>query len=584
MKQQIEKLLAQAVASLPDVADHPELQSLRPELERARDTRHGDYASNIAMQLARPLRRKPRDIATDIVGELGTSDLLSGVEIAGPGFINFRLSATAYNSELLAVLAAGERYGHGDTGKGHRLIVEFVSANPTGPLHVGHGRHAAYGASVANLLSAAGYDVHREYYVNDAGRQMDILAVSLWLRMYELEGARLHFPGGGYQGEYVRDIAAAALGNGARHLLPDAADLLDGLPPDNPAGADVYLDALIARARERLGDDGFDRLLRIAADAILADIRADLAEFGVVFDEWFSERSLMDSGALERALERVQTSGHTYSKDGAIWFRATEFGDEKDRVVIRENGRSTYFASDIAYHLQKRERGFGTLVDILGADHHGYVARVRAGLQAVGESPDCLEVDLVQFVVLYRGKEKVQMSTRSGEFETLRKLREEVGDDAARLFFVSRSNDQHLDFDLELAKSRSNENPVYYIQYAHARICSVLRELEERGLQWQQERGSRNLERLSETHETELRQVLCRYPEILALAARQRAPQHVVHYLRELAQALHTYYNAHRFIVDDDDLRDARLLLILATRQVLRNGLAMIGVSAPASM
>ncbi len=584
MKQQLETLLTNALAQLPGAADAAAAAAIRVEIERTRDPQHGDFSSNVAMQLARTLRQKPRDIATALVAGLAPSDLVTEVNIAGPGFINFRLSSAAFGAELFRIVDRGEAYGHSDMGQGEKVLVEFVSANPTGPLHVGHGRHAAYGASVSNLLAATGHQVHREYYVNDAGRQMDILALSLWLRMYELRGENIPFPSGAYRGDYVLEIAKRALANIDEALLPVQAGLFDDLPADEQDTADARLDELIARARQNLGEAGFQRVLNIAAEAIVEDIRDDLAEFGVIYDEWFSERSLMDSGAIDRALKRVKNSGHTYLKDGATWFKATAFDDEKDRVVIRENGRTTYFASDIAYHLQKRERGFARLIDILGSDHHGYVARVRAGLSAMDEPAECLEVKLMQFVVLYRGKEKVQMSTRSGEFVTLRKLREEVGNDAARLFFVSRSNDQHLDFDLELAKSRSNENPVYYIQYAHARICSVLRELKERELTWDRELAVTALDQLTQTQEQNLIQVLCRYPEIIALSARQRAPQHLVHYLREVAQHLHTYYNAHRFIVDDEKLRSARLLLILATRQVLRNGLSMVGVSAPDSM
>lgn len=582
VKHEIEKLLASALADLGDLGGH----SPRVEVERARDSQHGDYASNLAMQLAKPLRRKPRDIADDIVARLPATNLLAGVEIAGPGFINFRLSPEAFHAELARIGDAGEAYGCSEVGGGERVLVEFVSANPTGPLHVGHGRHAAYGACVANLLSATGHRVHREYYVNDAGRQMEILALSLWLRMQAAAGNELPFPAGGYRGAYLVEIANVAL----------EAALLDGLlalpgdwgadaPADAPEGdADKHLDALITALKTHLGSDGFSAVLKIGLDAILDDIRDDLAEFGVEYDQWYSERGLVDSGAVETALTRVNDSGHTYSQDGATWFRATDFGDEKDRVVVRDNGSTTYFASDIAYHLDKRARGFERLIDILGADHHGYVARVRAGLQATGEPPESLEVDLVQFVVLYRGEEKVQMSTRSGEFITLRELRDEVGDDAARLFFVSRSNEQHLDFDLELAKSRTNENPVYYIQYAHARICSVMREMETRSIEWDEARGKASLQRLTEPHEQKLMQALVRYPEMVELAARQRGPQHIVHFLRELANDLHAYYNAHRFIVDDEALRDARMLLVLATRQVLRNGLGLLGVSAPASM
>lgn len=582
VKHEIEKLLAAAAAELPGL----EGQMPRLEVERARDAKHGDYASNLAMQLAKPLRRKPRDIADEIVARLPNTGLLAGVDIAGPGFINFRLSPQAFHQELAQIIDRGEAYGSSQLGAGERVLVEFVSANPTGPLHVGHGRHAAYGACVANLLAATGHQVHREYYVNDAGRQMDILALSLWLRMQELAGVTLPFPSAGYRGAYLVEIAGDALVDAqSQKLLPFVDHWAADAPPDAPDGdADLHLDALIAALRELLGPEGFAAVLQIGLRAILGDIRDDLAEFGVAYDEWYSERSLVDGGAVDRALSRVNDSGHTYELDGATWFRATALGDEKDRVVVRENGSTTYFASDIAYHLDKRARGFDRLVDILGADHHGYVARVRAGLEATGEPPESLEVDLVQFVVLYRGDEKVQMSTRSGEFITLRELRDEVGDDAARLFFVSRSNEQHLDFDLELAKSRTNENPVFYIQYAHARICSVMREMETRGVDWDDSRGKVSLDRLTEAHEQKLMQALVRYPEMVEQAARQRAPQHIVHYLRDLANDLHAYYNAHRFIVDDDALRDARVLLILATRQVLRNGLGLLGVSAPASM
>jgi arginyl-tRNA synthetase len=360
---------------------------------------------------------------------------------------------------------------------------------------------------------------------------------------------------------------------------------IDSLPADAPDGdADTYLDAFIDLARESLGEDRFIAIHDCALNSILDDIKNDMSEFGAHPDQWFSEQSLMDSGAVQRALDKVEASGKTYKQDGATWFRATDYGDEKDRVVVRDNGRTTYFASDIAYHLHKRERGFDKLLDILGADHHGYIARVRAGIEAMGEPPDILEVELVQFVALFRGKEKQQMSTRSGEFITLRELREEVGNDAARFFFVTRSNEQHLDFDLELAKSQSNDNPVYYIQYAHARVWSVMRELQERSLEWNADNAKQNLNLLDTDHEQALMQRLMRYPEILELSARQRAPQHLVHYLRELAHELHTYYNAHRFIVDDNNLRDARLLLINAVRQVIKNGLAIVGVSAPQSM
>jgi arginyl-tRNA synthetase len=585
LKYLIEQLVRDALAALPAELCPVDIRQSAALLERARDATHGDFASNAAMQLAKAAKRKPRDVAQAIIDALPPSEHVAKVEIAGPGFINFFLAPAAYHRELLRVLDEGGAYGRSSLGAGQRVIVEFVSANPTGPLHVGHGRHAAFGATLANLLDAAGYKVHREYYINDAGRQMDILAASVWLRYLECFGEQFPFPSNGYRGDYLHPIADKLVELAGRSLVRPAADVFRDLPPDAPVGdKDAYIDAVIARARELIGADGFERAFRIALDDILADIRQDLEEFGVRYDEWFSEGSLATDGAIDRALERLRRNGVVYEKDGAQWFRATDFGDEKDRVVVRENGLKTYFASDIAYHLQKRERGFDKLVDVLGADHHGYIARVRAGLVAMGEPGDSLEVRLVQFVTLYRGGEKVQMSTRSGEFITLRELRREVGNDAARFFYVMRSNDQHLDFDLQLATSHSNENPVYYIQYAHARVCSVLRQMREKGLPHDAARGRAALARLVEPHEQALLASLSRYPEVIEMAAVLRAPHALVHYLRDLANDFHTYYNAHQFLVDDAELRDARVTLIQGLRQVVRNGLGLLGVSAPEAM
>ncbi len=585
MKETIAELLRQAVDSLIGKELPEEVATLPLRVERARDPAHGDFATNAAMAMARPARRPPRQIAESIAAAIPESDFVAGVEIAGPGFINFRLSPAALHHEVRRIHADGEKYGRSDIGAGRRIIVEFVSANPTGPLHVGHGRHAAYGATVANLLQATGYRVHREYYVNDAGRQMDILAVSVWLRYLELGGERVPFPSSGYRGGYIREIAATLRDRESSRLHHPVDRVFDGVPADAPEGdGESHIDGLIDRMRRLLGEQDYRLVLGLGLDSILDDIRDDLAGFGVQMDEWFSERSLTDQDLVRTSIERLRDSGRAYEKDGALWFRATDFGDEKDRVLVRENGQTTYIASDIAYHLNKRERGFEHLLDVLGADHHGYVARVRAGLEAMGEPGDSLEVRLVQFAVLYRGGEKVQMSTRSGDFVTLRELREEVGDDAARLFYVLRSNDQHLDFDLELAKSRTAENPVYYIQYAHARICSVFRQLREKDMDWTPTAGLESLERLGEPHETALMKSLGRYPEIVELAAANRAPQNLVHFLRELAYDFHTYYNAHTFLVPDEVLRNARLALITAVQVVLRNGLELLGVSAPDSM
>lgn len=585
MKQQLEQLVLAALNHLPG--------GLLPEppaagavvVERTRDAQHGDFATNIAMRLAKAARRNPRELAQAIVAALPPNAFIAKTEVAGAGFINFFLATDAYARELASIHELGDRYGRSNLGRGERVMVEFVSANPTGPLHVGHGRQAAYGATLSNLLSAVGFDIAREYYINDAGRQVEILAVSTWLRYLEGCGEQLPFPSNGYRGDYVRPLAEklrAKVGENMRH--PAGAVLLN-LPPDAPIGdKEAYIDAMITRARELIGADGFRQVLELSLVEMLADIRDDLSQFGVVFDRWYSERKLSDEGEIDHALQKLEAQGRLYKKDGAVWFRATEFGDEKDRVVVRENGVKTYFASDIAYHLEKRELGFQRLIDVLGADHHGYIARVRAGLMAMGEPGDCLEVNLIQFVSLFRGGEKIAMGKREAQFVTLRQLREEVGNDACRFFYLMRSHDQPLDFDLELAKSRSNDNPVYYIQYAHARVASVMKQLTARDLTFDRADGLANAGLLTGSHEQAVLNSLARYPEALEQSAVNRAPHTLVHYLRDLANALHTYYNAEQFIVSDGKLRNARLALVAGVQQVLRNGLTLLGVSAPESM
>ena len=579
MRARIDHLLREALAGF---ADERGLEpALDPRLERTRDPRHGDFTTNIALRLSSTLGQPPRVVAGAVAAAIPESDVIEAIDVAGPGFINLTVAPGAYRRELAAIIRAGPAYGRSDIGAGRRVLVEYVSANPTGPLHVGHGRNAAYGASVANLLRATGHDVHEEYYVNDAGRQMDILALSVWLRLLQLSGMDLELPANAYQGDYVREIARAvrsASGDGFPTLSQQQWGGLLGEPD-----AERRLDRLIAEAKQALGADGFAALHNAALTGILDDIKADLAEFGVRPHRWYSEASLSDGGAIDRALQRLRERRLLEERDGATWFRATAYGDEKDRVVVRENGATTYFASDIAYHAEKRARGFDLLLDVLGADHHGYVARVRAGLEAMDEPGDCLEVRLVQFVTLYRGRERVQMSTRTGEYVTLRELRAEVGNDAARFLYVSRSNDQHLDFDLELAKQQSNDNPVYYVQYAHARVSSLLRRMEEGGFGLERS-GAADLECLTEEAEHGLLVLLSRYPEVLQLAAANRAPQHLVQYLRSLAASFHSYYNAHRLLVENDTLRNARVTLALATQQVIRNGLALLGVTAPESM
>jgi arginyl-tRNA synthetase len=577
-------------AALTEVA--PSAADTEIVLERPRQASHGDYATNVALKLARALKRKPLDIAQAIVAALPPSPEVAATEIAGAGFINFRLRAQAKLSAVHAALQSGSRYGCSQQAPALNVQVEFVSANPTGPLHVGHGRGAAYGAAVADLLEAVGQRVTREYYVNDAGRQMDILALSTWLRYLQACGEQPQFPDNAYQGDYVRAMAARlraregeALVRPTHAIEAHAEAQLRSVPA--PADSDEQaadarehrLDALIAAAKALLGED-YPRVHRFALGEQLADCRQDLEEFGVRFDCWFSEQSLYDRDAVVQAVARLEDAGHVYMQDGALWFRSSAFGDEKDRVLRRENGAYTYFASDIAYHLDKFARGFDRVIDIWGADHHGYISRVKGALQAAGCDAGRLEIALVQFAVLYRGKEKVSMSTRAGQFVTLRELRHEVGNDAARFFYILRKSDQHLDFDLDLAKSQSLDNPVYYLQYAHARIVSVLKN-------WGGDvalLARADLEPLSHEQEIALAVRLGEFPQVVATAARELAPHLIAFYLRDLCASFHSYYNAVPFLVDDERTRLARLALVAAVRQALSNGLRLLGVSAPERM
>ncbi|MGZ8165285.1 MAG: arginine--tRNA ligase [Methylobacter sp.] len=586
MKHTIEELIRQAVETLK--AQGVLGQEIIPNIavERTRDAQHGDFASNLALALAKQAKSNPRQLAEKIISVLPQHDAVSRVELAGPGFINFFVNSDSQHQIIRQIHDEGREFGLSKAGAGQKIQVEFVSANPTGPLHVGHGRGAAYGSAVADLLQAVGFEVHREYYVNDAGRQMDILAVSIWLRYLEECGEVVHFPSNGYRGDYVREIARDIHKKTANDYRRPIALVLESLPPDEPQGGDkeMHIDALVDRAKTLLGLSLYRDFFQVGLDTILQDIRMDLKEFGVDYQQWFSERQLMDDGSVEKALERLRAGGHLYEQDGATWFASSRLGDEKDRVVVRENGQSTYFASDIAYHMNKLDRGFDRIIDIWGADHHGYIPRVRAAMQALGADESRLNVLLVQFATLYRGEEKVQMSTRSGEFVTLRQLRNEVGKDAARFFYVLRRSEQHMDFDLKLATSKSNENPVFYVQYAHARVCSVLRQLDEKGWERNLLSGMESLELLKEEHEINIVGTLTRYPEILERAALQYEPHQLIHYLRELANDFHTYYNAHQFLVENAKIRDARLNLICAVKQVLSNGLGLLNISTPESM
>ena len=585
MKQHIADLIQQAIDALKTAGEFDADLVANIQIDNTRDKQHGDLACNVALTLAKVARRKPRDIAELICSKLPASNSVTKTEIAGPGFINFFISQDATQAIIGKVLTETDQFGRNNSGAGHKVQVEFVSANPTGPLHVGHGRGAAYGASVSNLLEAAGYEVEREYYVNDAGRQMNILAASVWLRYLQQAGEDIVFPSNGYQGAYVKDIAEQLHAQAGDRLKHNASAVMTDLHADAPEGdKEKHIDDLIERAQNLLGDADYRLVFDAGLNSIRDDIEQDLHGFGVDFEHWFSERSLDQGDQINRAITKLQEQGHVYEDGGALWFRSTAFGDDKDRVVKRDNGQTTYFASDIAYHLNKFERGMDTVINVWGADHHGYIIRVKSALQALGIDPARLVVKLVQFAILYRGEERVQMSTRSGSFVTLRELREEVGKDASRFFYVTRKAEQHMDFDLELAKSESKDNPVYYIQYAHARICTLIKKLAAQNMAWDSAMGLEQLEKLSEAAEINLMQQIELYPEVISNAANNHEPHQVAHYLKDLASHFHSYYNAHRMVIDDAELRNARMCLCMAARQVMANGLNLLGVDAPEHM
>ena len=580
MKQQLTELFEHAIDVLKEDGVIPRQQRVEVRFDHPRQKSHGDLATNVALSLAKAAGLKPRDLAQRLVDALVPSPYLQRVEIAGPGFINVFLSTLSQLQILQQIQAQGDDFGRCDVGHGDRVLIEFVSANPTGPLHVGHGRGAAYGDTLARVMRFAGYAINTEYYVNDAGRQMDILTLSVWFRYAELCGQQFTFPENCYQGDYIWDIAAAVhREDGERYMRAVTEVIAAGAAMET----EKALDEMTAKIKSLLGADGYRRFLETALNILVDDIRKDLSEFKVEFDRWFSERSLYDSDKVFRTIDKLRQTEYLYERDGALWFRATSFGDVKDRVVVRETGAPTYLASDIAYHQDKFDRGFTKLIDVWGADHHGYIARVKGTLAALGNNPDDFIVALVQFATLYRGGEKVSMSTRGGEFVTLRELRREVGTDAARFYYAQRKPEQHLDFDLDLAKSQSADNPVYYVQYAHARVCSVFRQAQRRNIDFDRAVNV-DFELLREQPEKELVQTLAKFPDIVATAARNLEPHHIVYYLRDLANKLHTYYNAHNILAAESGLRSARLYLIDATRQVLANGLGLIGVSAPERM
>ncbi|UUM28061.1 arginine--tRNA ligase [Acinetobacter colistiniresistens] len=596
MNTAIQAALDHAVQTLQQQGVLPSDWTNTSHLTRTKDRSHGDFASNIAMIGSKAAGMKPRDLAEKILAALPEVADITKAEIAGPGFINFFLNADQRYAVLDQIQAQKNDYGRSQANAAKKIQVEFVSANPTSSLHVGHGRGAAYGMTVANLLEATGASVDREYYVNDAGRQMDILATSTYLRYLELTGQTLVFPKNAYQGDYVKEIAQEIIDKDGNAHVRAVADIYKDVPEDvqyaeqlDAEGNKVilsgdkekHIDGLIANSQQHLGAD-YRVFHQAALHAILDDIKDDLADFGVTFDKWFSEDSLTNK--IDEALETLDQRGYLYEKDGNIWFKSTEFGDEKDRVVKRRNGQTTYFASDIAYHLNKLQRGYTDLIDIWGSDHHGYIARVKAAIDAMGYDSKKLTVLLVQFVSLWRGGEMVQMSSRSGQFVTLRDLRKEVGNDAARFYYVMRKSEQHIDFDLDLAVSQSKDNAVYYIQYAHARICRMLEKAATTGISFDAVAAREQANRLELDAETEILSKLAAYPDILVRAANAYEPHQIGNYLKELAALFHAWYNEHKVLGDDVALTQARLLLSINVQQVLHNGLELLGVSAPETM
>ncbi|MEO8997612.1 MAG: arginine--tRNA ligase [Rhodanobacter sp.] len=562
MKEQLRDLVLQAIRTLQDDATLPADLTLPGfVIERARSREHGDFACNVAMLLAKSARAKPRVLADKLVAALPVNELVTKIEIAGPGFINFFLAAGAYHAEVRRIMAEGEAYGRSSTGHGKTVGVEFVSANPTGPLHVGHGRNAVIGDCLSRLLDATGWNVKREYYYNDAGVQIANLAISVQARARGITPDDSSWPESGYRGDYIADVARA--------YLDRESVVADG---ETVTGA---------------GDvDDLDAIRRFAVASLRREQDLDLKAFGVGFDTYFLESALYSDGKVEETVCELVAHGHTYEEGGALWLRSTDYGDDKDRVMRKSDGSYTYFVPDVAYHLSKWQRGYESAITVLGSDHHGSLARVKAGLQALdaGIPKGWPNYVLYQMITVMRGGEEVKISKRAGSYVTLRDLIDEAGCDATRYFLIARKTDSQLIFDIDLARSQSNDNPVYYIQYAHARVCSVLRQAGEKGFTFDLQDGLANLARLDNEHEQILLTELSKYPELVDAAAANLEPHLVAAWLRELANAFHTYYNSHQFLVEDAALRNARLALVVATRQVLKNGLALLGLSAPESM
>ena len=555
MKNALNEMILAAATAAHEKGLFPSSDFCDVVLEEPKADSHGDLSTNMAMQMAKTQRMSPRKIAEILIDHLNDQNgIIDRTEIAGPGFINFFIRPFAWYPVLAAIHEQDDQYGRCDLGKGTRIQIEFVSSNPTGPLHVGHGRGGAVGDSTANILSFCGYDVQKEYYINDSGRQIQTLGMSVYLRGKELLGQSVDFPDTCYQGDYIRDLAKELLDRDGREVFEK----------DEAA-------AIMPCAR-------------YAAEKITDGMRVDLVDFGVTFDQWFSEQSLYDSGKVEGDIRLFKEKGLIYEKDGALWFKTSDYGDEKDRVVVRQNGQTTYFASDITYHKDKFERGFYKVIDVWGADHHGYIPRMQAAVEASGYKREQFDVLLVQLVNLLRAGQPVAMSTRAGEFVTLADVVKEVGRDAARFLFLTRHYDSPLDFDLDLARKKTNDNPVFYVQYVHARISSIHRKAEADGLDVSGFVPS-DLSALETPEDIALIKALARYPEAVETAGAFMEPHRITYYLMTLAAAFHTYYNRHRVLCEDDlKLTRARLYLITAVQKVIRNGLALLGVSAPDSM
>ena len=579
MKDKLKKIIRSSIKE-GDLIEEDLINTFEIEISQSTQSDHGDFSSNIALKISGKANIKPLKVAEIISRTIERPKWLTKIEVAPPGFINFFVDDRTKADLLTSILEQENNYGSFPTNSEDSILLEFVSSNPTGPLHVGHGRHAAYGDSLAKILRKAGHTVSCEYYINDSGRQIDILVLSVLLALINKKESLLTVPAACYQGSYISSLTEVI----PKQAIAEINKLsIPGLKVKE-ADEDREADALISIIKDSVGESIFEEVTASVIDKMIKIIKSDLSSFGVEFDHWFSEKTMINHSKIDMALKKLKTKKALFNKDGATWLNTTAYGDDKDRVVLRDDGRSTYFASDIAYHADKKERGFDKLINILGSDHHGYINRLRGGLASMDYNPEDLEIVLMQFVTLYRGKKKVQMSTRSGEFIPMRELYEEVGIDAARFIYVSRSYDQHLDFDLELAKEQSNLNPVYYIQYANARICSVMKEIEKKGYKNDHDLGIKNIGSLDSKHESELITMLQKYPDIIKTSAEQRAVNKLSNYLKDIAQLYHSYYGKQKFVIDEDETRNARVILLRSVSIVIKDGLSLLGVSAPSKM